>query len=148
MTDDVLKSKLCYIKGDWAYFTTGDLDKVDGDDFDDAPYQHNSGPPSASDGDIYQIAFDCDLLRPCDPDDANTRWFTVEEINRGDIPWLRSPDWRKTKVALMAGATLAEFMKAVASAWGTCYLPAQQGCDGELAAVGNPVADTGTLHPV
>lgn len=37
--------KLCYIDGCWAYFTTQDLDKQWGDDWDDVPYEHNAGDP-------------------------------------------------------------------------------------------------------
>ena len=36
---------LCYVEGNWAYFTTKDLDKQWGDDWDDAPYEHNAGTP-------------------------------------------------------------------------------------------------------
>jgi hypothetical protein len=36
---------LCYLDENWAYFTTQDLDKQWGDDWNDAPYEHNAGPP-------------------------------------------------------------------------------------------------------
>ena len=36
---------LCYVKGPWAYFTTQPLKKQWGDDWDDAPYEHNAGEP-------------------------------------------------------------------------------------------------------
>ena len=37
--------RLCYIDNCWAYFTTQPLDKQWGDDWDDAPYEHNAGEP-------------------------------------------------------------------------------------------------------
>lgn len=41
--------KLCYIEssgsGGTAYFTTNDLDRQWGDDWNDAPYEHNAGSP-------------------------------------------------------------------------------------------------------
>ena len=37
--------KLCYIEKNFAYFTTQDLEKQWGDDWDDAPYEHNAGTP-------------------------------------------------------------------------------------------------------
>ena len=40
-----MKEKLCYVEGNIAYFTTQDLDKQWGDDWDDAPYEHNAGLP-------------------------------------------------------------------------------------------------------
>lgn len=42
MSDDF---KLCYINGSTAYFTTLSLDDQWGDDWDDAPYEHNAGTP-------------------------------------------------------------------------------------------------------
>lgn len=36
---------LCYVKGDAAYFTTRRLGEQWGDDWSDAPYEHNSGEP-------------------------------------------------------------------------------------------------------
>lgn len=40
-----IEPRLCYVEGDWAYFTTQPLDKQWGDDWDDAPYEHNAGEP-------------------------------------------------------------------------------------------------------
>lgn len=42
MTDTL---RLCYIDGPWAFFTTQSLDKQWGDDWNDAPYEHNAGDP-------------------------------------------------------------------------------------------------------
>lgn len=36
---------LCYVCGPWAYFTTRPLADQWGDDWDDAPYEHNAGTP-------------------------------------------------------------------------------------------------------
>ena len=47
------KPILCYVRGAWAYFTTQPLEDQWGDDWDDAPYEHNAGSPyefSESDG--------------------------------------------------------------------------------------------------
>jgi hypothetical protein len=37
--------KLCYVKGNWAYFTSRPLSEQTGDDWNDAPYEHNAGTP-------------------------------------------------------------------------------------------------------
>jgi hypothetical protein len=36
---------LCYVDGVFAYFTTQSLKKQTGDDWNDAPYEHNAGEP-------------------------------------------------------------------------------------------------------
>jgi hypothetical protein len=36
---------LCYVEGFWAFFTTRPLAEQWGDDWDDAPYEHNAGRP-------------------------------------------------------------------------------------------------------
>jgi hypothetical protein len=36
---------LCYVNLPWCYFTTKPLDEQWGDDWDDAPYEHNAGEP-------------------------------------------------------------------------------------------------------
>lgn len=40
-----MSEKLCYVKGSFAYFTTQELSKQWGDDWNDAPYEHNAGEP-------------------------------------------------------------------------------------------------------
>ena len=40
-----LGSVLCYVDAPWAYFTTRRLSEQWGDDWDDAPYEHNAGTP-------------------------------------------------------------------------------------------------------
>jgi hypothetical protein len=37
--------RLCYIDSPWAYFTSQEIDKQWGDDWNDAPYEHNAGEP-------------------------------------------------------------------------------------------------------
>lgn len=36
---------LCYVDRPWAYFTTQSLSEQWGDDWNDAPYEYNAGPP-------------------------------------------------------------------------------------------------------
>ena len=38
-------ARLCYVKGSFAWFTTHDPEQQTGDDWDDAPYEHNAEPP-------------------------------------------------------------------------------------------------------
>ena len=40
-----VSAKLCYVDQSWAFFTTKSLSDQWGDDWDDAPYEHNAGYP-------------------------------------------------------------------------------------------------------
>src|SRR5690349_11097121 len=104
---------LCYIDGAFAYFTTKPLAEQWGDDWNDAPYEHNAGTPYGpyrsykarhpdsgelvemsdfhDDGtpkwEISQVAWDGPLSTPADLGGANSRW-SVDMINAGMTPWL------------------------------------------------------------
>jgi len=41
----VVIPRLCYVERQWAYFTTRPIAEQWGDDWDDAPYEHNAGEP-------------------------------------------------------------------------------------------------------
>ena len=130
--------RLCYVSGDWAYFTTQEIDRQWGDDWNDAPYEHNAGRPYApfpgSQGDwtpdgkprweIVKIAWE----GPFDPPSEghwNSPW-SVEKINAGATPWLRPSKWSdqasKSPISIMAGTTLVEFCELMRLAGGTVYL--------------------------
>lgn len=88
---------LCYVSGDRAYFTTQPLEKQWGDDWNDAPYEHNAGRPytwreghdTEPRWDITQIAFEADLKQPCHEYHYNSP-FSVQQINRLAVPWLKT----------------------------------------------------------
>jgi hypothetical protein len=136
--------KLCYIKDNFAYFTTQALDKQWGDDWNDAPYEHNAGEPYSphiqyyADGrtekipeywnedgsptwEILKVAYDgWYMTTPADIAGSNSR-YSVQNINAKMIPWLTSwPD----KV-LFAGATLDEFVAFAESCGSIVYFPKQ-----------------------
>lgn len=127
-----LMSKLCFVQGNWAYFTTLPVEEQWGDDWDDAPYEHNAGEPyddSKNTTDpmwlITKVAFDCDLVPPCSGH-LNSP-YTVRAINTGAAPWLRSPIWTKPEklMAVQAGTTLAQFIQLIKRAGGTVYTPVE-----------------------
>lgn len=134
--------KLCYIKDNFAYFTTQELDKQTGDDWNDAPYEHNAGEPYPpmlfnyvdgrkekdprewnEDGtpkwEIYKVAFDyCGAETPAEIAGSNSR-YSVDMINKKLTPWLtKFPD-----KALYAGASVEEFMTFIEDCGGTVYVP-------------------------
>lgn len=83
----------------YAYFTEIDLDKQWGDDWDDAPYEHNSGTPYDLTWEDKEKIEHIILVIPFEsgdkwirfPEDygfgGNSPWC-VKNINLGQIPWI------------------------------------------------------------
>lgn len=122
---------LCYVDGQWAYFTTRKLSEQCGDDWNDAPYEHNAGTPyEYSDHDlqngcapwtITKVAFDGDFEPPCYAH-TNSPW-SVEQINAGAVAWLRTSSWRaELPVLIAAGTTLDRFCELIRAGGGNVYL--------------------------
>lgn len=115
--------KLCYVEKPWAYFTTQELSKQWGNDWDDAPYEHNASPPyfhrEGDDYKIIKVAFDSCLITP-DVGHYNSPW-SVEQINDGQVAWLRSDRWFEGQISIHAGASLDEFMDKIKLAKGSVY---------------------------
>ena len=117
--------KLCYIEGNFAYFTTQDLTKQWGDDWNDAPYEHNAGTPyepykEGESWEIVKVAFDGDFETPADIAGHNSS-YSVEMINKGAIAWL-TQRWSETKVSIHAGASIHQFISLIEIGGGTVYL--------------------------
>ena len=134
--------KLCYIENNFAYFTTEDLDKQWGDDWDDAPYEHNAGEPYApsyrhyADGrtdkfpehwnedgtpkwEIMKIAFYCPSAATPQETAGMNSPYSVQMINNKLIPWLTVyPD-----KALFAGASIEEFVEFIEESGGEVFFP-------------------------
>lgn len=68
---------LCMVKGDTMYFTTQEIERQWGDDWDDAPWQHNAGNPYTP------IATAASFNK--DTGQWETRLYTVNPD--GSIPW-------------------------------------------------------------
>lgn len=122
---------LCYVKDNFAYFTTQPLSEQWGDDWDDAPYEHNAGEPydfhehdreaGRKPWEIVKVAFGGPLETP-DDGCVNSRW-SVKQINAGCVAWLATPSWSGAPlVAIPAGTTLAQFCYLVEQAGGEVYL--------------------------
>jgi hypothetical protein len=121
--------KLCYIDGSFAYFTTQPLSEQWGDDWNDAPYEHNAGTPyyfsdyDASKGrkawDILEIGFRVGMDTPEQVANGNSR-YSVESINRGDVAWLRAYGDGKP---IYAGVNPLEFQALVMANGGDVFIP-------------------------
>lgn len=116
--------RLCFVQYGKAYFTSQDVHKQWGDDWDDAPYEHNAGEPYQGDGvKIEKVAFESYLVTP-DFNCSNSQW-SVQDINACKIPWLRTEDYTHgTKLRIMAGTRLHEFIREIDSIGGSVYLKA------------------------
>lgn len=120
---------LCYVCGCWAYFTTRPLQEQWGDDWDDAPYEHNAGSPyTPSDQDIAEgktwtitkVAFDGPFETP-NEQHLNSP-YSVRDINAGAVAWLRRSRFGALPpVVIPAGTTLAEFRTKIVEAGGNVY---------------------------
>ena len=117
--------RLCYIDGPWAYFTTQPLADQWGDDWNDAPYEHNAGTPYGPLDDetfeIVKVAWDGDWDTPC-AGHGNSPW-SVQQINAGAVAWLLSTPWRKRgPFVIMAGTTLDRFCDLIREGGGNVYM--------------------------
>ena len=123
--------KLCYVDEPWAYFTTKPLDDQWGNNWNDAPYEHSSGPPykwRIEDGqpwEIVRVAYSGDVVTPSYG--VFNSGLSVEDINRRKAaPWLRSPDYVGVVVEIWAGCHLKEFIKLIRLAGGDVYMSLEE----------------------
>jgi hypothetical protein len=119
------KLVLCYIEGDSiAYFTT-DLENTSGDDWNDAPYEHNASRPynvySDEGGVLYHVMFYADLETPATG--KLNSWVSVDTINSKEVPWLKTPVWfnEESSLKIYAGTTLTEFVCLITEYGGSVY---------------------------
>jgi hypothetical protein len=100
--------ELCYIRDGLAFFTKKKIKDQWGDDWDDVPYEHNSGEPYYDeDDDIVKIYFICDEYSEPYEDFINSP-YSVEMINKKNIPWLKAP-YNKVE-PIYAGTSLEDFI--------------------------------------
>ena len=120
--------KLCYVCSDVAYFTTLPLADQWGDDWDDAPYEHNAGLPyewyeesKHDEYQIYSLIYKFPDYHTPGETMANSP-YSVNSINNGNVAWLSNPFNSKIK-PVHAGVTPQEFAVLIQKAGGTIYLP-------------------------
>lgn len=81
-----MSKSLCYVAGNVAYFTKLPLSEQWGDDWNDAPYEYNAGPPY---GDVSWVAFALPRnVRHYEAKDLYHGYISVQDINAGKVPWL------------------------------------------------------------
>lgn len=123
--------RLCYLDYNKAYFTSK-WDEQWGDDWDDAPYEHNADRPYTHyhiDGVEYEIKlkelyFDLNkyVTHPCDGY-VNSP-YSVEDINKKACPWLiihYYEDSKEKREFVFAGTTYTEFIRIIEKYGGVVY---------------------------
>lgn len=113
-----------------AYFTPLALEEQWGDDWDDAPYEHNAGAPydhvhnekgEWEEYEMLEVLFylpkhSWDIKFPSDYGCGNSP-FCVKDINAGAVAWIyyRGKEGKSCKgaVAIYGGCSPAEFMKKI-----------------------------------
>lgn len=122
--------RLCYVDGEWAYFSTGRPGDVWGDDWNDAPHDCNAGTPYAERAPgLTKVAYDGDLRIVGEGAFGGYvyerwGWLSAEQINQGQAPWLvrlAYGDPVTHDLEISAGATLEEFRALVVLAGGCVY---------------------------
>jgi hypothetical protein len=114
---------LCFVRAPWAYFTRLPLDQQWGDGWERAPFERHAGLPYEDTAQqILTVAFDGPLLPPDAGYDGRAR--SVNEINRGDAPWLRTQDFiGNAPIRIAAGVSLERFVELVELAGGHVFAP-------------------------
>lgn len=106
-----------------AYFTPASMDEQWGDDWDDAPYEHNAGTPYddiwvdkvRTEIEILQVPFavkSYNFRLPNDFGYGGNSPFAVADINHGAVAWIYDAVSRKTKskyVAIQGGDDVETF---------------------------------------
>lgn len=112
-----------------AYFTPASLDEQWGDDWDDAPYEHNAGIPydetwvnkERKEIEILQVPFVVKSYNFSLPNDfaySGNSPFAVDDINHGAVAWIYDAGCRKTQsryVAIHGGDDLKTFADKIES---------------------------------
>jgi len=119
--------RLCYINEPWAYFTS-DFENQLGDDWNDAPYEHNAGEPyfpnerstTKDYPDVFCVAFLTYLVPLCEGA-INSR-YSVDDINKALVPWLDTPGYMKEPlIRIWGGDTYARFIEVIQQVKGEVY---------------------------
>lgn len=95
-----------------CYFTLKDVKDSWGDDWDDAPYEHNAGVPNEYDCTMVAIG----VMSPS-YGHVNSP-YSVEDVNKGAVAWLTDEGGR----TLYTGASLEEFISFIKKAPYGMYL--------------------------
>jgi hypothetical protein len=139
---------LCYVESGTAFFTTQAIDKQWGDDWNDAPYEHNAGDPyedheCPARWMLTRVKFDGGALDEPREGHYNSPW-SVEQINCRDTPWLSTEHGYRAPgqplIEVWAGERFEAFRDAVHAAGGTVYLAVEKTTTGSSTGANGGMA--------
>lgn len=116
---EIMDYRLCYVEDGDAFFTSNFEDQW-GDDWNDAPYEHNAGLPYYGDNcRTYMLKYSGGFLEPSHGQSNSP--YSVEHINKGAIAWLRKNEYvtidgnwtSEVYDVAKAGITITEFIKSI-----------------------------------
>ena len=111
-------ARLCYVDMPWAWFTSAGINQW-GDDWNDAPYEHNAGDPYLVEGEVlYKVAFEGPFWPPCE---YTQHYYSVQEINSFAVPWLEPYGAPHGTQPIFSGTTYRLFVEAIIRAGGRIY---------------------------
>lgn len=114
---------LCYVENNFAYFTYQPLEEQWGDDWDDAPYEHNAETPYNEPSSLL-----CEVLAFTSSLDAPNAYvlnspYSVKDINAKITPWLSDRAYNpRNPTEIYAGTPLSEFKRLVRAAGGEIFV--------------------------
>ena len=121
-----MSKKLCYIEGNFAYFTN-DFEEQWGDDWNDVPYEHNAGEPYTHNGtEVDKLAFYSELSTPAEIAGLNSS-YSVQDINEGKVAWLSGMSYTTGEyIEVKAGVTMTEFIDVMLRSGGEIFLKVEE----------------------
>lgn len=133
---DPFEYRLCYVcpRNGLAWFTSIPLSDQWGDDWDDAPYEHNAGDPYDNHyetvsgkrervtHDLVRVAWSSGHETP--RENFVNSPFSVKSINSKNVAWLMVPGWRESSMRpISAGTSLRQFIEDMTASGGEVFLP-------------------------
>lgn len=116
---------LCYVRHQCAWFTTQKVSRQWGDDWGNAPYETNAGEPYADEAKdrapmwrLFKVRFEGSFIEPFDGHSNSP--YSVEAINAGVIPWLRSESVTP-QICIPAGTPLSKFKELILAGGGQVF---------------------------
>ena len=135
-----LTLKLCFVKNNFAWFTSCPISHQWGDDWDGFPYEYNAGEPYDShetkDGSkqkhtVVRVAWEGPYITPDGLDQKNT--WSAKSINKGNVPWLSSSPWSEDQLQpIHSGTSLRDFIALIQDSGGTVFVPFQDKAQVEI----------------
>lgn len=107
---------LCFIDENVAFFTSNELSDQWGDDWNDAPFEHNAGYPYENGAIIIRIEYSAPIEYQTPENGQLNSHYSVQEINKGVVPWLQHNNGGKN---IFAGASIDEFISEILASGGT-----------------------------